>query len=53
MWAEEDTPEKCAPDANLTGGDVQPVPGYKQRDQVCAEFEDSSIYLCVPSQPLL
>ena len=30
MWAVEDTPENCAPDANLTGGNVQPVSGYKQ-----------------------
>lgn len=26
---EEDAPEKCAPDANLTGGNVQSVSGYK------------------------
>lgn len=43
----------CVPNANFTGDNVQHLFGYKQQEQICAEYKDSGTYLCVASRALL
>lgn len=47
------TPEQYVPNANFTGDNVQHLFGYKQQEQICAEYKDSGIPLCVASCALL
>lgn len=47
------TPEQFVPNANFTGDNVQHLFGYKQQEEICVEYKNSGIYLCVASWALL